>query len=106
MSPLLTTMKERISPIWKSVKLQFESGRQWLIMRQQPAFWAAGVGIVLLLLIFSGVTAAVAAVAAWIALMRHFGQTEADRQRRVTESFSKAVEQSGFRRKARTITGR
>jgi hypothetical protein len=45
------------------------------------------------LLVFSGVTAAVAAVAAWIALLRHFAQTDADRQRRITESYSKAVEQ-------------
>ena len=32
-------------------------------------------------------------MAAWIALMRHFAQIDADRQRRITESFSKAVEQ-------------
>jgi hypothetical protein len=42
------------------------------------------------------------AVAAWAALRqagiaarRHYAQTEADRQRRITESFSKAVEQLG-----------
>ena len=46
-------------------------------------------------LIFSGVTAAVAALAAWFTLIRHFGQTDADHQRRITESFSKAVEQLG-----------
>ena len=46
-------------------------------------------------LIFSGVTAAVAALAAWFTLIRHFGQTDADYQRRITESFSKAVEQLG-----------
>jgi hypothetical protein len=34
-------------------------------------------------------------VAAWIALIRHFAQTDADRQRRITESFSKAAEQLG-----------
>jgi uncharacterized protein YjbI with pentapeptide repeats len=51
--------------------------------------------VTLLLLIFSGVTAAVAALAAWFALIRHFGQTNADRQRRITEGFSKAVEQLG-----------
>jgi hypothetical protein len=32
---------------------------------------------------------------AGVTLMRHFAQTEADRQRRITESFSKATEQLG-----------
>ena len=32
---------------------------------------------------------------AGVTLMRHFAQTEADRQRRITESFSKAIEQLG-----------
>jgi hypothetical protein len=32
---------------------------------------------------------------AFAALLRHYAQTEADRQRRITESFSKAVEQLG-----------
>jgi hypothetical protein len=92
--PLLTTMKERISPVRMAAMRQFERGRQWLMpRRQQAAFISAGAAGVLLLLTFSGVTAAVAAVAAWIALMRHFAQTDADRQRRITESYSKAVEQ-------------
>ena len=30
---------------------------------------------------------------AWVALVRHFAQTNADRQRRITESFAKGVEQ-------------
>jgi hypothetical protein len=94
MAQLPTTLKERISPIWTAAARQFELGKQWLIpRRQQAAFISAGAAVVLLLLIFSGVTAAVAAVAAWIALMRHFAQTDADRQRRITESYSKAVEQ-------------
>lgn len=38
--------------------------------------------------------AAGVAVAA-VALVRHFAQTDADRQRRITESFSKAIEQLG-----------
>jgi hypothetical protein len=41
------------------------------------------------------VTAIGVIIAAAIALMRHFAQTEADRQRRIVESFSKAVEQLG-----------
>jgi hypothetical protein len=93
--PLLTTLKERLSPLWKSAVPHFERGRQWVMLRQQAAFISAGLVVVLLLLFFSGVTAAVAAVPAWIALLRHFAQTEADRQRRITESFSKAPEQLG-----------
>jgi uncharacterized protein YjbI with pentapeptide repeats len=91
--PLLLPTKERISSIWKAAVRLFEHGRQWLIPGQQAAFFLGGGVIVLLLLIFSGVTAAVAAAAAWIALIRHFAQTDADRQRRITESYSKAVEQ-------------
>jgi uncharacterized protein YjbI with pentapeptide repeats len=91
-------LAEHIPPIWKKATVQAERGRQWLMPRQQAAFISAGVVLVLLLLIFSGVTAAVAAVAAWIALMRHFAQTDADRQRRITESYSKAVEQLAHER--------
>ena len=88
----------RAAPIWKAAAVQFERGLQWLALRPQAqaALFSVGMGLVaLLLLIFSTVTAAVAAVAAWIALMRHFAQTNADRQRRITESFAKAVEQLG-----------
>ena len=46
-------------------------------------------------LVSSLLTALVALGAAWIALARHFAQIEADTQRRITESFSKAVEQLG-----------
>jgi hypothetical protein len=41
------------------------------------------------------VTAIGVIIAAAIALMRHMAQTDADRQRRIVESFSKAVEQLG-----------
>jgi hypothetical protein len=61
--------------------------------RQQAAFLSAGVVLVLLLLIVSGVTAAVAATAALIALLRHFAQTESDRQRRISENYSRAMGQ-------------
>jgi uncharacterized protein YjbI with pentapeptide repeats len=68
---------------------------EWLKLSPQAAFLTAGAIITILLLKFSGVTAAVAAVAAWIALMRHQAQTDADHRRRITESFSKAIEQLG-----------
>src|SRR3712207_5077412 len=48
-------------------------------------------------LISGALTALVALVAAWIALARHFAQIEADTQRRITESFTKAVEQLGHK---------
>jgi hypothetical protein len=38
-------------------------------------------------------TLAAGVAVAGVALLRHFAQTEADRQRRITESFSKAIEQ-------------
>jgi hypothetical protein len=88
-------VKQRASQVWQSAMLESERWLRWLKLRPQAAFFAAGVVGVLLLLVYGGVTAAVAAVAAWIALMRHFAQTEADRQRRIAESFSKAVEQLG-----------
>jgi hypothetical protein len=40
-------------------------------------------------------TLAAGLAVAGVTLMRHFAQTEADRQRRITESFSKAIEQLG-----------
>jgi Pentapeptide repeats (8 copies) len=110
MPPLLTTMKERVSPIWKSATLQFERGRQWLMPRRRMAPWAVGSVIAALLLGFAMLggaswyerhhdaiapllTLAAGVAVAGVALARHFAQTDADRQRRITESYSKAVEQ-------------
>jgi uncharacterized protein YjbI with pentapeptide repeats len=93
LSTLLKTTKDHVLLIWKWAALQFEGVKQSPMARQQAGFLAAGIAIVLLLLIFSGGTAAVAAVAAWIALMRHFAQTDADRQRRISETYSRAVGQ-------------
>jgi hypothetical protein len=95
MSRLIVDGKKCATSVWNSTIPRFEHGRQWLIRRQDAVFVLIGIGVVLLLLIFSGVTAAVAAVAAWIALLRHFAQTDADRQRRITESYSKAVDLLG-----------
>jgi membrane protein implicated in regulation of membrane protease activity len=102
MPPLLTEMKERISSVWKSAQLQTGPALQWLKLRPRVVFWAFGIGIALAFLVFSGATAAGAALLAWTALRqaetaseRHQEQTNADRQRRITESFAKAVEQLG-----------
>ncbi|MBS0641266.1 MAG: pentapeptide repeat-containing protein [Proteobacteria bacterium] len=91
-------MKRRGSLVWRSAARQSTRSLQWLMFRPQAqvALFSIGMGIVtVLLLIFSSVTAAVASLAAWFALIRHFAQTNADRQRRITESFSKAIEQLG-----------
>ena len=92
--------KERALPIWKSAQLRSEPALQWLKLRPRGVFWAVGIGIALAFLVLSGATAAGAALLAWAALRqaataseRHQEQTNADRQRRITESFSKAVEQ-------------
>jgi hypothetical protein len=98
LSCFCSAMKERAAPAWRSPALQFERGLQWLRLRPQvqATLFSVSMGLVtFLLLVFSGVTAAVAALAAWITLVRHFAQTNADRQRRITESFAKAVEQLG-----------
>ena len=113
--------KERALPVWKSAQLQsepalrwlklhFGRGLQWLKLRPRVAFWT-GIALVLILgfVIGGGPTwygkhhAALAPIltlvagvsVAAVALIRHFAQTAADRQRRITESFAKAVEQLG-----------
>jgi hypothetical protein len=96
------TIREHALPVWKLVQLQCEPALQWLRLRPRVVFWASGIGIALAFLVFSGATAAGAALLAWAALRqaqtaseRHQEQTNADRQRRITESFAKAVEQLG-----------
>ena len=88
-----------------------EQGWQWVMRNPRTALWVAGVTAAvasLVLLIadwkpyskhyqaFAPIFALAAGLAiAGVTLMRHFAQTEADRQRRITESFSKAIEQLG-----------
>ncbi len=106
-------VKERVSAVWKTAMVHLTRGRQWLMRRRRMVFWVAAIAIAVALLIgfISGggaswygkyyatiaplltLTAGVAVAA--VALVRHFAQTDADRQRRITESFSKAVEQLG-----------
>ena len=91
----------------------FEHGRKWLTSRRQILAWTVCVILILGLLagfVFGGgwawykdkdnreaiapfLTLAAGVAVAGVALMRHFAQTDADRQRRITESFSKAAEQ-------------
>jgi hypothetical protein len=112
-----STVKQRASPIWKLAMVRSERGRQWLMPRRRMVFGTAGFSVAIALLIGSVIEGGaswvwgkyhsnredltplltlVAGVAvAGVALARHFAQTNADRQRRITESFSKAVEQLG-----------
>jgi hypothetical protein len=71
--------KERALPVWKSavlqsepalhwLKLQFGRRLLWLTLRPRVVFWAGGIGIALAFLVFSGATAAGAALLGWAAL--------------------------------------
>jgi uncharacterized protein YjbI with pentapeptide repeats len=102
--------KERALPVWKSTQLQFGRGVQWLKLRPRVAVWT-GIALVLILGFVIGggpswygkhhaalaplLTLVAGVSVAAVALVRHFAQTDADRQRRITESFAKAVEQLG-----------
>jgi uncharacterized protein YjbI with pentapeptide repeats len=108
-----STVKERTLPIWKVVVVHLALGQQWLMHKRRTVFWSAGISIVVALLIgfmIGGgaswygkyhdtvaplLTLAAGVAVAGVALVRHFAQTDADRQRRITESFAKAVEQLG-----------
>jgi hypothetical protein len=93
-------VKERAIAIWKLAVVQSKPLLHWLQLRPKGVFWAGGLSIALAFLIFSGATAAGAALLAWAALRqastasdRHQEQTNADRRRRITETYSKAVSQ-------------
>ena len=113
LSQLSSSVKERASPIGKSAMVHLARGRRGLMSRRRMVFWTAGFSIAIALLIgfvIGGgaswygkhhealaplLTLAAGVSVAAVALIRHFAQTDADRQRRITESFSKAVEQLG-----------
>ncbi len=115
--------KVRALPVWKSAQLQSEPALrrllQWLRRRRRPVVVII-VGCVLLYLslpywpqvwstykddpdtftpFFTPIGALLVGLAAFgqwrTARLRHEEQTNADRQRRITESFSKAIEQLG-----------
>jgi len=56
-------------------------------------FWPAGILTVALLAYFSGGAPAATAIGAWVAMARHFAQTDAERRQRITESYAKAADQ-------------
>ena len=115
--------KVRALPVWKSAQLQSEPALQWLLQwlrrRRRPVVVII-VGCVLLYLslpywpqvwsaykddpdtftpFFTPIGALLVGLAAFgqwrTARLRHEEQTNADRQRRITESFTKAMEQLG-----------
>lgn len=97
--------------IWRRDATQSRQGWQWVRRNPQRTLWVAGgtVAVALLILLIADwkpyrkhhqafapiLTLAAGLAVAGVTLMRHFAQTEADRQRRITESFSKAIEQLG-----------
>ena len=99
--------KEAAAKLWPPIAARC----QWARRNPQRALWVAGGTVAVLLLVllithwnpykaqreaFAPLFTLAAGVAiAGVTLMRHFAQTEADRQRRITESFSKAIEQFG-----------
>jgi hypothetical protein len=100
-------MQGGASLIWKSAAAQFHRYQQWLADNQRVLWRVAGIVLVANLLIFllaggaswlwgilSKDFAVVAGLAGGLfALIRHFQTVDADRQRRITESYSRAVEQ-------------
>src|ERR1700733_3838717 len=115
--------KSAVKEPFLSARKLIERGLQSVRLRPEVTLFSAGMGVVTLsLLIFSSVTTAPTALGAWFVLMRHFEQTHADRQRRITEgsprplsssaaissrcAWGASIPWSGFRRKARMTTGR
>jgi hypothetical protein len=116
-------LRQRSIQLWKSDRAQHaqdwvatglkEAGSRTRAARlaRPSIFWAVILGSIPFLIVFalfiSGNTdrawpplatfgtALGASIVAIATLMRHFAQTEADRQRRIVETFSKAVEQLG-----------
>lgn len=94
---------------WLSRRRQFERGIQQLVMpRWRLLLWITGGFLLVFIFVLNWesykeketreaiaplLTLAAGLVVAGVALMRHFAATDADRQRRITESYSKAVEQ-------------
>jgi Protein of unknown function (DUF2934) len=116
-------LQERSAQLWKSDRSRL--ARNWVANRLKQAdsrirevrlarpgaFWAVILGSIPLVIVFALFTsgnvdrawpplatfgtALGATIVAIATLMRHFAQTDADRQRRIVETFSKAVEQLG-----------
>jgi uncharacterized protein YjbI with pentapeptide repeats len=86
-------LTRRASQARSSAELAIRRLQRNGLLESRLWFPIAGIVITVALVIEKQLTAAIAAGAAWIALLRHSAQTEADRQRRITDGFTKAAEQ-------------
>jgi uncharacterized protein YjbI with pentapeptide repeats len=115
-----STVTQRTSSAWRAAVAHAERGwewlRQWLVLGIAVVLLICiGVAVVVLIGLSIGrgavwlwtkysthhaaitplLTLSAGVAVAGVALLRHFAQTDADRQQRITESFSKAIEQLG-----------
>jgi uncharacterized protein YjbI with pentapeptide repeats len=106
-------MRPRVDIARQVMTVKFKRSMQWVLPK-----WPVVGGVILLVglligIVFKGgemwtwyqgnktpneaiaplLTLATGAAVAWIAFMRHFATTDADRQRRITDNYSKAVDQ-------------
>ena len=92
--------KERALPVWKSAQLRAEPALQWLKLRPLVVFWAGGIGIALASLVFSGATAAGAALLASAALRQAATASERytllDIKRRLRASTTRMILLGGY----------
>jgi hypothetical protein len=104
MLSVIRRVREVAAKLWPPVAARYQHAQQWARRNPQRALWVAGVTVAVLLLVllithwnpykaqreaFAPLFTLTAGLAvAGVTLMRHFAQTEADRQRRITESFS------------------
>jgi hypothetical protein len=107
----VTRLRDIAARVWPRVTARAQQDRDWVRRNPRTALWTAGITVAVALLVllithwnpykaqreaFTPLfTLAAGLAVAGVTLMRHFAQTEADRQRRITESFSKAIEQLG-----------
>ncbi len=85
---------------WREVKgvalegwVWSEKTRSWAASHPNLAFTPLGLSGIVIFLKTEQYAPAATFAGAWFALTRHFSQTEADRRRRISEAFSKAVTQ-------------
>jgi hypothetical protein len=107
--PSITRLARDVAAtVWSRATAGFRQGRQWF--RRHPLWSVSGIVAVILLIllithwnpykkqheVFTPPFTLVAVLAiAGVTLMRHFAQTDADRQRRITESFGRAIKRLG-----------
>src|SRR5689334_20193764 len=115
--------RDFVAQVWPPIVARWREGSEWVSRNPRPVLRVAGaaLAVLLLVLLLAGGASWLwnkyhvnredltplaplvgGGIAAWVALRqvriaadRHAAQTEADRQRRITESFSKAIEQLG-----------